>query len=207
MIIEVIPVSSFQQNARIISCEDTKEAILIDPGDEETKLLDRIQKKGVTIKYIIGTHGHIDHVGIASQMQSALHAPFCMHKDDAFLLERMLVQADFFNWGKVEIPRIDRFLNDGDVFCFGNYEVKVLHTPGHSPGSISLLIGRDVIVGDLLFAGSIGRTDLPGGNFDVLMKSIKEKLYPLPETTKVHTGHGPNTTIGYEKLNSPFLIR
>lgn len=205
MIIEIIVVSSFQQNCRILYCEDTKEGILVDPGDESEKILYKINQLGIKIKYILGTHGHLDHIGAVKEIQTALQVPFCIHKDDEFLLQCIQDQAEFFGWHSVEQPNIDKYLQDGDTLSFGKYTGMILHTPGHSQGSISFLVGKDILVGDLLFAGSIGRTDLPGGSFQSLLHSLQEKISALPDNTIVHPGHGPSTTVGYEKENNPFF--
>lgn len=205
MIIEIIVVSSFQQNCRILYCEDTKEGILVDPGDESEKILDKINRLGIKIKYILGTHGHLDHIGAVKEIQTALQVPFCIHREDEFLLQHIQDQVEFFGWHSVEQPKIDKYLQEGDTLSFGKYTGMILHTPGHSQGSISFLVGKDILVGDLLFAGSIGRTDLPGGSFQSLLHSLQEKISALPENTIVHPGHGPSTTVGYEKENNPFF--
>ncbi len=205
MRIERISVGPFQQNARILVCEKTREAILIDPGDEAGRIGKKIEDMGLKVLYILGTHAHIDHIGAVSILQKEFSLPFYIHKGDAELVKSLPMQAAKYEIEGVEIPLIDRYIEDGDIFSFGECQGKAIHTPGHSPGGVSFLFGEDVFVGDVLFSNSIGRTDLPGGSFAILEKSIREKLYTLPGSTRVHPGHGYSTTIEYEKAHNPFV--
>lgn len=205
MQIEVITVSPFQQNARILVCEDTKEAIIVDPGDEAERILERVKNLGVKVTHIWATHGHIDHVGAVHPLQQKLQVPFYMHKGDAAMLENLPLQGAQFGLTIKDIPVVDKYIDENDTLSFGKCTCSILFIPGHSPGSVGFLFGKDLIGGDVLFSDSIGRTDLPGGSFAVLKQSILEKLYVLPDDTIVHPGHGPNTTIGREKKSNPFV--
>ena len=205
MQIEVILVGPFRQNARVLVCEKTNEAVLMDPGDDALLLAKKIQDMGVKIQYILATHAHIDHIGAVATLQKKFSWPFYIHKGDEILVQSLPVQAAKYEITGVEVPHIDHYIEDGQTFVFGNCEGKAIHTPGHSPGGVSFLFGEDVFVGDVLFSNSIGRTDLPGGSFSVLQKSIKDRLYTLPGNTRVHPGHGDSTTIEYEKANNPFV--
>lgn len=205
MKIEVLVVSPFEQNARILICEKTKQAILLDPGDEADRFLDKIEEYNLLPQYILATHGHIDHIAAVHSLQKKLSIPFYIHKDDEDLVKSVVEQGNMFGISDLEVPKIDRYIQEGDIFTLGEYSGKAIHTPGHSRGGVSFLFGDDLFVGDVLFAGSIGRTDLPGGNFNILKKSIQEKLYTLPSQTRVHPGHGDSTTIGHEKRNNPYV--
>ncbi len=200
-----LPVGPFEVNCFIIADEQTGECILIDPGDEPQKIIDTIEQNKLKPTKIINTHNHIDHIRHLSQVKDYFKIPFLIHEDDLPLVESLKEQALFFGMDSSDVPEVDQFLNDGDKIKFNQHEIKVLHTPGHSPGSISLYFPNDVFVGDVLFKESVGRTDLYGGNFQTLMESISKKLLTLPDETTVHSGHGPDTTIGYEKQHNPFL--
>jgi glyoxylase-like metal-dependent hydrolase (beta-lactamase superfamily II) len=200
-----LTVGPFGMNAYIVWCEKTKAGILVDPGDEIDEILERVKSHNVKPERIIITHAHIDHVLHAHEAQTRLKIPLYIHREDEPLLKNIPAQASMFGMPPGPIPKIDGYLQAGDVIRFGEVELKVRHTPGHSPGSISLIGEGHAIVGDVLFRGSIGRTDLPGGSFEVLIQSISEKLFTLPDSTRVLPGHGESTTIGFERLNNPFL--
>ena len=200
-----IPVGPFEVNCYVIVNEQNGECLLIDPGDEPSKIIELIENNQWKPLKIINTHNHIDHVRHLFQVKNHFDIPFYIHEDDLPLLESLKEQALFFGLDCSPIPEVDGFLSDGDVFEMDNQTVKILHTPGHSPGSISIYLQGDVFVGDVLFKGSIGRTDLYGGNYQRLMNSIRDKLLTLPDETIVHSGHGPETTIGNEKRQNPFL--
>ena len=200
----------FQENTYVLY-DETKECIILDPGcydaNEKRELVDFIELQGLKPVKLINTHAHIDHMVGNSFVAGKFNLKLEMHEQDVVLLQAAPVYGQ--NWGIhcEPSPDPDVLLNEGDEIHFGNSVLKVLFTPGHSPGSISLHSPGDnfVIAGDVLFYGSIGRTDLPGGDFDTLIKSIKEKLFPLGDTCKVYSGHGPVTTIGFERENNPFL--
>ena len=205
MKIETFPVSSFGMNCYLVADSESGEAIYIDPGAEADFLIEKISNMNLNLRFIINTHCHVDHVAEASKVIDHFKVPFYIHKGDLPLLDNLREQGKFFGLNVQETPKITEFVNDGDSFEFGNLKASVLHTPGHSPGGISIKIDNSVFVGDCLFMDSIGRTDLPGGNYDQLIKSINDKLLTLDDATIVYPGHGPATTIGRERKNNPFL--
>jgi hydroxyacylglutathione hydrolase len=207
MIHEILPVGLLQCNCSILGDEQSREAIVIDPGDNIEDILAILEKHALRVKAIVITHAHIDHIGGAAKLKAATGAPVLMNQDDQELYDDLGVQA---SWLGMETPThtaIDDAARDGDVLSLGTAEFRVLHTPGHTQGSISLWIPGEnkLIAGDTLFRDSIGRTDLPGGNPRQILRSIEDKLLGLPEETVVVPGHGPNTTIGREKERNPFL--
>ena len=212
MLIESRAVGPFFKNGFVLACERTGEAVIVDPGDEVAELVAIVQERQLAVRHILLTHAHIDHVTGCAAAVRAFTVPLWLHQDDMFLYERAGQQAQMFGL-KVELPLppIDHFY-DGTVFTFGDYRVDVHHTPGHCPGGVCLAVsGPDfpaphLFVGDTLFAGSIGRTDLPGGDFDVLMKAITGVIFPLGDDAIVHPGHGPDTTIARERATNPFVL-
>ncbi|HEX9654010.1 MAG TPA: MBL fold metallo-hydrolase [bacterium] len=206
MLIEKLEVGVFAENCYVVGCEQTREGVVIDPGDEGQRILRAIEKNSLKIKYILITHAHLDHVKEAQAVKSALNVPLCMHRADQLLLDNLPAQAAAFGLSTSGIPQVDQYINEGESINFGKQRFEILFTPGHSPGSVSFVTQKLAFVGDVLFAGSIGRTDLPGGDFDMLIQSIKSKLYPLGDDTQVYPGHGPHTTIGGERRTNPFLI-
>jgi glyoxylase-like metal-dependent hydrolase (beta-lactamase superfamily II) len=211
MIIESQAVGPFFKNGFVAGCEETREAVLIDPGDEVASLLAFAERSTLRIRYILLTHAHVDHVTGVAAAKRALNVPVFLHPDDQFLYDRAVDMGAMFGLKVEPQPPIDVFYTPGQIIAFGNYEVRVLHTPGHCPGGVCLQIGskgtagKDLFVGDTLFAGSIGRTDLPGGDYDTLIASIRYVLLPLGDDAIVHSGHGPDTTIGQERRSNPFL--
>jgi hydroxyacylglutathione hydrolase len=217
-----IPVGMLQCNCSIIADPKTREALVIDPGDEIGRILELIGRHQLAVKAIVSTHAHIDHVGGLSKLHQYTGAPVMMHRDDLSLYQGMEEQAEFLGVAPPEVGEVDQFLNDGDILNWGGLAAHIMHTPGHSPGSVSLYLPPDagnirpvkeatskpqLFAGDTLFAGSIGRTDLWGGSMEQIIDSIKGKLMHLPEETIVHSGHGPRTTIGEERQSNPFLRR
>lgn len=198
-------VGPIMTNCYVVGCEETKKGVVIDPGDEANRILSVVKENGLTIEHIINTHGHFDHVGGNYQVKAATGADILIHRLDAPRLNTVGASAAAWGLQVDDSPPPDRLLEDGDTVSFGNIEFKVIHTPGHSEGGISLHANGDVFVGDTLFAGSIGRTDFPGGNFDVLKQSIQGKLFKLDDNTRVWPGHNNETTIGREKLMNPFV--
>lgn len=208
MIHEILPVGFyFQQNCAILADEETREAYLIDPGDEAGLILQKIESLAVTVKAILITHAHLDHVGALAETKEALGVPVYLHPGEAGLYASVPEQAKLFNLPPIRLTEIDHPIAEGDRFPLGRYELQALLTPGHSPASISFYIpqAKRVIAGDTLFKRSIGRTDLPGGNLDTLLRSIRKKLLTLPADTEVYPGHGPSTTIAEEARFNPFL--
>lgn len=205
MIIKELAVGPIMANCFIVGCEDTRKAVVIDPGDEPDRILLSLAESKLTVKYIINTHGHFDHVGANRKMKEATGAELVIHPHDAPMLEQLTYAASSFGLAVENSPDADKEIADGDIISFGKVELKVIHTPGHSPGGISLYASGHVFVGDTLFAGSIGRTDFPGGDYNTLIASIQKRLFPLGDDTRVYCGHGPQTTIGREKKYNPFV--
>lgn len=205
MIIKKLEVGPIMANCFILGCESTKEAAVIDPGDDADRILMALAKSELKVKYLINTHGHFDHVGANKRMKETTGALIAIHPDDAPMLDELSKTAMMFGLSAENSPPADISLNHGDTVCFGNITLNVIHTPGHSKGGICLYTKGHLFAGDTLFASSIGRTDLPGGDYDTLISSIKNQLLPLDDDTLVYTGHGPETTIGKEKLNNPFI--
>jgi glyoxylase-like metal-dependent hydrolase (beta-lactamase superfamily II) len=211
MIIEVRAVPPFYKNGFVVACEDTREGVLIDPGDEVDELLGAVRDRDVDVRYILLTHAHVDHVTGVAAAREALDAPVYLHRDDQFLYERAVEQGAMFGFKVRQPPPVDQYY-DGSAIVFGGCEIRVHHTPGHCPGGVCLQAGRQgeagahLFVGDTLFASSIGRTDLPGGDYATLMRSITEVLFPLGDAAVVHPGHGPDTTIGRERTGNPFVL-
>ena len=211
MILEVRAAPPFYKNGYLVACERTREAAFIDPGDEVDGLLAAVRDYDVEVRSILLTHAHVDHVTGVAAAKTAYDVPVYLHRDDLFLYERVVEQGAMFGFRVQSPPPIDVFY-DMSPIGMGDYDVRVHHTPGHCPGGVCLQIGtkgeagRDLFVGDTLFAGSIGRTDLPGGNYDVLMRSITDVLFALGDDCIVHPGHGPDTTIGRERTTNPFVL-
>jgi hydroxyacylglutathione hydrolase len=213
MIIESRAVGPFFKNGFVVGCEETRDAVLIDPGDEVAGLLAFAEGATLTIRHILLTHAHVDHVTGVAAAKRALGVPIHLHRDDLFLYERAVQSGAMFGLKVEPQPPIDEYYTAGEVIRFGSYQVHPYHTPGHCPGGVCLQIGRagepgngkDLFVGDTLFAGSIGRVDLPGGDYVTLLASIRNVLFPFGDDAIVHPGHGPDTTIGQEKATNPFL--
>jgi len=212
MIIESQAVGPFFKNGFVVACEDTREAVLIDPGDEIPGLLSFIERRALIVRHILLTHAHVDHVTGVAAAKRILRAPIYLHRDDLFLYEHAVDSGAMFGLKVEPQPPIDVFYGSGQVITFGGYEVRPHHTPGHCPGGVCLQIGKtgetglDLFVGDTLFAGSIGRTDLPGGDYNTLIGSIRTVLFAFGDDAVVRPGHGPDTTIGRERRTNPFLI-
>ena len=207
MIHEILPVGMLQCNCSIFGDEESHEAIVIDPGDNIDGIVAILEKHALRVKEIVITHAHIDHIGGAAKLKVATGAPVRMNSNDQELYDQLDVQASWLGMEPPARTAIDEAARDGDVLMLGPAEFRVLHTPGHTQGSISLWIPGEkiLIAGDTLFRDSIGRTDLPGGNPRQILSSIEDKLLQLPEETVVVPGHGANTTIGREKERNPFL--
>lgn len=211
MILEVRAVAPFYKNGFVAGCERTREAILIDPGDEVDELLAAVRDLDVDVQAVLLTHAHVDHITGVAAAKEAFDVPVYLHRDDLFLYEAAVQQGAMFGFKVRPQPPIDIYYDLTPVY-FGDYEVRVHHTPGHCPGGVCLQVGskgspgKHLFVGDTLFAGSIGRTDLPGGDYAVLMRSITEVLFPLGDDAVVHPGHGPDTYIERERTTNPFVL-
>ncbi len=205
MRIETFPMGAFQVNSYLLWCEDTGACVVVDPGDEPERLLARLDGTGAVPSLILNTHGHLDHVAGNAALKARTAAPILMHPDDGFLIDAFEEQAAAFGLRLTRPPAPDGPLLEGDEMRFGNCVLRVRRAPGHSPGHVVLVADADVISGDVLFAGSIGRTDLPGGDLATLLRSIDDVLVPLGDAMRVHPGHGPATTIGAERRTNPFL--
>lgn len=208
MIHEILPVGPLQCNCSVIGDESAREAMVIDPGDDVPQILGLLQRHGLKLKQIVITHGHIDHVGGAMKLKAATGAPILLNQNDAALLRMLDMQATWIGVMPPGRVQVDSDLREADQLTVGSIAATVMHTPGHTEGSVSLYFPAEqkVIAGDTLFAGSIGRTDLHGGNFDKIMDSLRSRLLTLPEQTLVIPGHGPLTSIGEERESNPFLI-
>jgi hydroxyacylglutathione hydrolase len=234
LIHEVIPVGSLQCNCSILGDAATREAIVVDPGDDVARILEILRKHDLKVRAIVSTHTHIDHVGGLAALHKATGAPVLIHEKDLELYKHLDLQSQFLGMPTPAMAKIDEFVKEGDTLRWGGFAARVLHTPGHTPGSISLVVepgpipestlrhpatsrrGREteetasngvsrLLAGDTLFQGSIGRTDLWGGSYPQIICSIQEKLLLLPDDLAVYPGHGPETTIGEERANNPFL--
>jgi glyoxylase-like metal-dependent hydrolase (beta-lactamase superfamily II) len=207
MILESFPVGPLRCNCTILGDEVTHEAVVVDPGDNIAEILSRLQKHGLTLRQIVITHAHIDHVGGAALLKKATGAPIFLNQNDLGLLGAMEMQADWLGVPTPEVGSPDASAEDGLTVGLATLPGEVIHTPGHTPGSICLLFPQQqlLLAGDTLFAGSIGRTDLPGGDGRQILRSLRDRLMVLPDKTRVLPGHGPDTTIGEEKQSNPFL--
>ena len=207
MIQKALTVGLLEVNCYILGDEETKEAVVIDPGGDEDAILEVLNRNKFQLKLIIDTHGHFDHVDANQPLKDATGAKIAIHVADAQMLDKPSSEAMFFTGNRLRLSQADILLNENDILTFGKYRLKVLHTPGHTPGGISLVLEDHpyVYVGDLLFAGSIGRTDFPGGNYDALINGVRTKIFPLGDNYTVYPGHGPVTTVGQERKYNPFF--
>jgi hydroxyacylglutathione hydrolase len=204
--VECCVMGPLENNVYLLVDEASGMAAVVDPGIDSEPLLERVREAGWTLTAVINTHGHFDHVFCDAYYLEQTGAPLLIHADDLPLLQALPEQAAWIGYPAPPIPTPGRLLADGDRIALGDTELAVIHTPGHTPGGICLL-GEDILIsGDTLFAGSIGRTDLPGGDTNTLLRSIRERLLPLPDATRVYPGHGPATTIGREREANPFLL-
>jgi len=207
LIINELVVGPLMSNCFIFGCDQTKEAVVIDPGGDADKILLSLADSNLKVKYIVNTHGHFDHVSDNGKMKEATDAEILIHPLDAPMLGKLSSNAAIFGISVENSPPCDRTIEEGEKVSFGEITLEVLHTPGHTPGGIALFTDGIVFVGDTLFAGSIGRTDFPGGDFDTLVASIQQKLFKMDDDVRVFSGHGPETTIGQEKRFNPFVGR
>jgi len=200
-----LSVGPMDNNCYIIGCEETREAAVVDPGAEPGRILRQLEELKLNCRLIILTHGHADHIGALGKVQEATGAEVMIHADDAAMLTSPGRNLSMFTGGAIKLKAADRQLRDGDTVGVGKLQLKILHTPGHTPGGISILAEDKLITGDTLFAGSVGRSDFPGGDHNLMIKSIKEKILTLPPETPVYPGHGPASSVGEEARYNPFL--
>ena len=207
MLIETVVVGPLQVNCYLVGCEKTREAAVIDPGDDVERINEVLRRTDLKPTKIINTHEHFDHVGGNKRLHESCGAEILTHKNSAAEVTRISSRALLWGMRVEDSPPVDRCLEDGETVKIGEtVELKVLATPGHSPGSISLVTPGAVFVGDLIFAGSIGRTDFPGGDYETLIRSVREKIFPLGDEVVIYSGHGPATTVGREKRSNPFFV-
>jgi glyoxylase-like metal-dependent hydrolase (beta-lactamase superfamily II) len=207
---ETFPAGPFQCNCTVLACGDTKDAVVIDPGGETEHIAELVAHYDLTVRAIIHTHAHLDHIYCTRDIKEAHGGTVCLHRGDAFLYDSFAMQAAMFGWTPRPTTPVERWITDGDTIAMGKRELAVVHTPGHTPGSVCFAVddpdaGPLLFAGDTLFKRSIGRTDLPGGDGRQLATSIRERLYTRPPDTLVITGHGPTTTLGDEARANPFV--
>ena len=207
MIFDVMVVGPLSVNGFILGCDETREGVVVDPGGDVESIIQAVSRHDLAIRYIINTHGHFDHVGGNRQAVEAFRASLLIHQADAPMLDRVADVGRMYGIQSENSPPADGFLVEGMEIEFGACRMKVLHTPGHTPGGCCLYLAQEnkVITGDTLFADSIGRTDLPGGSHDQLLESIRGKLFTLPDDVSAYPGHGPETSIGHEKRHNPYF--
>ena len=200
-----IVIGPLQTNCYILSCPVTSETIIIDAGGDAQQIITYIEQNNLKPSLIVSTHGHIDHTAGVAILKKQFGINFAMHEGDKEILRMSIKEASQWGFGIVEEPTIDFTINQNDIVRFGKFEAEIIHTPGHTPGGISISLKDTAFVGDTLFASSIGRTDFLGGNFEELISSINNKLLSLPDETIIYPGHGPETTIGEERKSNPYL--
>lgn len=205
VILKQFVLGSLEDNNYLLIDEASKEAVLVDCTAESDDIDKTLQEYGAALKYILLTHGHFDHVLGVNDFRNKYNCKVLIHENDKILLDSVEEFVKKFGMPPTEIQKVDGYVKENDIIKFGENEIKVIHTPGHSQGGVCYLIGDDIFTGDTLFFESVGRTDLPGGNFNQLKSNIQEKLFTLDENIKVHPGHGPSSTIGHEKTNNQFL--
>ncbi len=209
LIQEKLVVGPLQCNCTILGCTETRQAVVIDPGDEGERIVERLQRANLQVKYILHTHAHFDHIGGTKKVKAETSGTVCLHKADDFIYKMLPVQGAMFGLQRFGFaPAVEKFVEDEEILTFGKHRIQVIHTPGHSPGGVCYKLLTDdeaVYSGDTLFAQSIGRTDLWGGDTELLIRSIKTRLLTLDDALAVHPGHGPSSTIGIEKRKNSFL--
>jgi glyoxylase-like metal-dependent hydrolase (beta-lactamase superfamily II) len=205
MIVEKLVVGPLQENCYIVGEDDSGEGIIIDPGDEAQRIVAAAQRLGLTVRAIVNTHGHVDHIAAAQAVKETLGARLYLHPGDLRYLPDTVEQGAMFGIPDAREPVVDVHLSDGAEIPFGALKAQVIHVPGHTPGGCLLRIGDDVFCGDLIFSGSIGRTDLPGGDYVAIVDSLERAILSLPDHVRLHPGHGPSTTVAVERRFNPFL--
>lgn len=205
MRIQMLTVGPFAENAYLIQSDTGPEGFIVDPGDEFARIAAAVKRMGLEPRAVLNTHAHLDHVGAVAECCRTWGIPFRLHRADEFLLANLPAQCAAFGLPPIETPRVDEHLEEGETIALGEETITVIPTPGHSPGSVTFHCGEHLLAGDVLFAGSVGRVDLPGGSWPVLAASLRDRLLRFPDAHRVHPGHGPPTTIGDERRTNPFL--
>ena len=205
--IKTIVTGPFQENSYLLIDKLSNKCVLIDPGDEAQKIINYINEKHIVPIAIINTHAHLDHIGAISEIKAEYSIPFYLHTEEKPILDSYLISCRMFGIKPAQSPSVDEWLNTSGELLIGPFKFLIIETPGHTPGGCSFLIDDIIFVGDTLFQGSIGRTDLPGGDRKILDKSLIKLINKLNPKTTVYSGHGPSTSIGFEKINNPFLIQ
>jgi len=203
--VNTVVTGPFVENAFIVHDTETLDAAIIDPGDDPGRILRTVEQLGVKVHAVLLTHAHIDHAGAVGRILEQLPVPFLVHREEQFWLDGLEEQARMFGIRAGTVPKPTGYLEDGQELTFGSLRFRVIHTPGHTAGGICFLIDKILFAGDTLFAGSIGRTDLPGGSYEQIIDSIEKRLLPLGDDVAVYCGHGPETTLGRERRTNPFL--
>jgi glyoxylase-like metal-dependent hydrolase (beta-lactamase superfamily II) len=203
--IETKAVEPFMKNGYIVSCPDTKKAVYIDPGDEAQLMIDWLIEQGLELEAIFNTHGHLDHISGNLKTREHFDVPIYLHQEDLFIYDSLSEQSGWFGLKYDPAPPVDHYFRDKETHDIGRLKFRVHHTPGHSPGSVTLEVNKHLFCGDLIFAGAIGRTDLPGGSYPLIIQSIRERILPLGDELTLMPGHGPSTTVGVEVRSNPFL--
>ncbi len=204
LIIECRAEGPFMKNGYVVGTAGDRKAVYIDPGDEAGQMIRFIEKNDLSLQAVLATHGHMDHICGIGTVLAKWKVPVYLHREDEFIYSGLGEQSRYFGMNYSPAPPVDHYLEDGQVLSFGELEFKVYHTPGHSPGGVCLEKGDNLFTGDLIFAGSVGRTDLPGGDMETLMDSIRRRIASFPEDTILWPGHGPRTTVGNELRSNPF---
>jgi hydroxyacylglutathione hydrolase len=202
----MLMVGPLQANCYILGCERTRQAAVIDPGGDSNRILMALSKDELRLVYIINTHGHFDHTSDNKRLKEVTGAQLIIHRADASMIVNQSRQGEMWGMELENSPAPDRYVDENDVITFGDLSLKVLHTPGHSSGGICLVTDKMVFVGDTLFAGSIGRTDFPGGDYEGLIRNVRQKIFTLGDDVVIYPGHGPRTTVGQEKRTNPFFV-
>jgi glyoxylase-like metal-dependent hydrolase (beta-lactamase superfamily II) len=205
-IIEKRAVEPFYKNGYVVACPSTRHAVYIDPGDEALEFLDWIQSQRLILSKVLLTHGHMDHICGVAEVKKRWDVPVILHKEDEFLYTSLREQGLWFGLSYASAPQTDHFLQPGHPIQLGDFSILVHHTPGHSPGGVTFEVDEHLFCGDLIFAGGVGRTDLPGGSQQLLLQTIREKILTLEDDRILHPGHGPETTVGHERRTNPFLV-